>query len=161
LRLTHTDRRLPFNQGWRKVMTASIWGLAKTNPQPVEDSAVDFPTKTRFHIALNVKKVEPLIPFYQVLFGAQPHTVREGYAKFDLREPPLNFSLNEVPKNARGNGSFGIEAKSGQMLEELAARLSGADLAWSRALSPASSVPELQIRDPEGNTWRIYAAMHS
>jgi catechol-2,3-dioxygenase len=137
-------------------MASSIWGLAKTNPQPVADSAVDFPTRTRFHIALNVRQVEPMIPFYRVLFGAPPHTVREGYAKFDLREPPLNFSLNEVPKNARGNGCFGVEVKDSQLIEDMVARLQDAGLAWAHTSNSAAHSPELQIRDPEGNAWRIY-----
>lgn len=137
-------------------MTSSIWGLAKTNPQPVADSAVDFPTKTRFHIALNVKKVEPLIPFYEVLFGVAPHTVRDGYAKFDLREPPLNFSLNEVPKNAKGNGNFGIEVKDQAVIERIAQRLQAS--VYSAALAPSTQASELQVKDPEGNTWRIYGA---
>jgi catechol-2,3-dioxygenase len=137
---------------------SSIWGLAKTNPQPAADSAVDFPTKTRFHIALNVRKVEPLIAFYQVLFGVQPHTVREGYCKFDLREPPLNFSLNEVPKNAKGNGRFGIEVKSAQVIDEMIQRLAAAQLPWAHTTSSRPGSPELQVKDPEGNTWRVYAA---
>lgn len=137
-------------------MTSSIWGLAKTNPAPAADSAVEFPTKTRFHIALNVKKVDAILPFYKVLFGVEPHTVREGYAKFDLREPPLNFSLNEVPKNARGNGSFGIEAKSGQVLADVARRLQAASIAWDNVASPAQGM-EVRVTDPEGNTWRFYS----
>ena len=138
-------------------MTSSIWGLAKTNPAPVADSAVDFPTKTRFHIALNVKKVEAILPFYKVLFGVEPHTVREGYAKFDLREPPLNFSLNEVPKNARGNGSFGIEAKSGQVLADVARRLQAAAIAWDNTVATGSQEMEVRVTDPEGNAWRFYS----
>ncbi len=138
-------------------MTSSIWGLAKTNPAPAADSAVDFPTKTRFHIALNVKKVDAILPFYKVLFGVEPHTVREGYAKFDLREPPLNFSLNEVPKNARGNGSFGIEAKSGQVLADVAKRLQAASLAWDNTVATSGQGMEVRVVDPEGNAWRFYS----
>lgn len=139
-------------------MTSSIWGLAKTNPAPAADSAVDFPTKTRFHIALNVKKVDAILPFYKVLFGVEPHTLREGYAKFDLREPPLNFSLNEVPKNARGNGSFGIEAKSGQVLADVAKRLQAAAIAWDNTSAAGSNDMEIHVTDPEGNRWRFYSA---
>lgn len=134
-------------------MTSSIWGLAKTNPPPAEDSAVEFPTKTRFHIALNVKKVEPLVPFYELLFGVAPHTVREGYTKFDLREPPLNFSLNEVPKNAKGNGHFGIEVKDTQVIDRMVARLQTSNYVWAHT---TSQQPSLQVIDPEGNVWRIY-----
>lgn len=132
----------------------SIWGLAKTNPAPVADSAVDFPTKTRFHIALNVKNVAAIMPFYQKLFGVDPHTVREGYAKFDLREPPLNFSLNEVPKNAKGNGSFGIEVRSQDLLTGMLQRLSDASQLSGNVLSSDSEA--VHVRDPEGNTWRVY-----
>ena len=138
-------------------MTSSIWGLAKTNPAPAADSAVDFPTKTRFHIALNVKKVDAILPFYKALFGVEPHTVRDGYAKFDLREPPLNFSLNEVPKNARGNGSFGIEAKSGQALADVARRLQAAAIAWDNTVTTGSHAMEVRVTDPEGNAWRFYS----
>ena len=136
-------------------MTSSIWGLAKTNPAPEADSAVDFPTKTRFHIALNVKKVEPMVSFYVVLFGTTPHTVREGYAKFDLREPPLNFSLNEVPKNAKGNGQFGIEVKDAQVIDGMVARLQTSTYVWAHTTSQQQS---LQVIDPEGNVWRIFGA---
>ena len=132
----------------------SIWGLAKTHPAPAADSAVDFPTKTRFHIALNVKNVVAMTPFYQKLFGVDPHTVREGYVKFDLREPPLNFSLNEVPKNARGNGSFGIEVRSKELLLGMLRRLSDASQLSGNILSADSEA--VHVRDPEGNTWRIY-----
>lgn len=136
-------------------MTSSIWGLAKTNPLPTADSAVEFPTKTRFHIALNVRKVGPMIPFYEVLFGVAAHTLREGYAKFDLREPPLNFSLNEVPRNARGNGRFGIEVKDMQVIDRMVARLQASSYVWAHA---TAQQPHLQVVDPEGNVWRIYGA---
>jgi catechol-2,3-dioxygenase len=134
----------------------SIWGLAKTNPAPAADSAVDFPTKTRFHVALNVKDVAAITPFYAKLFGVTPHTVREGYSKFDLREPPLNFSLNEVPKNASGNGSFGIEVRSKEMLLGMLQRLNEASQLSGNALS--SDADAVSVRDPEGNTWRIYVS---
>ena len=139
-------------------MSTSIWGLAKTNPPPVADGVVEFPTKTRFHIALNVKQVSPMLAFYQVLFGVQPHTLREGYAKFDLREPPMNFSLNEVPKNAKGNGNFGIEVKDRKVLDAIGTRLQAAQLPWTHTGSGNNQVPELQVKDPEGNTWRIFCA---
>ncbi len=137
-------------------MTTSIWGLAKAHPAPTIDSAVDFPTRTRFHIALNVTKVVALLPFYRSLFGTAPHTLRDGYAKFDLDEPPLNFSLNEVPKNARGNGHFGIEVKSATLLDDIAERLQSLDGAGRQTRSSTLQGEVLQVRDPEGNSWRIY-----
>jgi catechol-2,3-dioxygenase len=138
----------------------SIWSRAAESA-PVMDSAVDFPTKTRFHIALNVKSVESTLPFYQSLFGAAPHTVRDGYAKFELQEPPLHLSLNEVPKNAKGNGVFGIQAKSTTTLEQMVARIKHeSPIAPELPSSPAEGRQgrsSLSIRDPEGNTWKIFS----
>lgn len=136
-------------------MSSSIWGLARTHASAAPDSAVDFPTKTRFHIALNVKKVETALVFYETLFGCAPHTLREGYAKFDLREPPLNFSLNEVPKNARSDGRFGIETKSREVIHSMAARMRAAGIACAEQAT--ESLAKLEVQDPEGNIWRIYS----
>lgn len=46
------------------------------------------------HLAINVRHIERSIEFYRKLFGAEPSKVRTGYAKFDVENPPLNFTLN-------------------------------------------------------------------
>src|SRR5881394_3393413 len=65
------------------------------------------------HLALNVKSVEQSIQFYRQVFGIEPSKVRPGYAKFDLHNPPLNFTLNEHPFAERGALShLGIQVRS-------------------------------------------------
>ena len=49
------------------------------------------------HVAINVRNVERSIEFYRKMFGIEPSKVRTGYAKFDVQNPPLNFTLNQVP----------------------------------------------------------------
>jgi catechol 2,3-dioxygenase-like lactoylglutathione lyase family enzyme len=49
------------------------------------------------HLAINVHNLDKSLEFYQKLFGIEPSKVRTGYAKFDVANPPLNFTLNEVP----------------------------------------------------------------
>ncbi len=49
------------------------------------------------HLALNVKNVDASIEFYKKMLGIEPLKVRAGYAKFDVQNPPLNFTLNQVP----------------------------------------------------------------
>jgi catechol 2,3-dioxygenase-like lactoylglutathione lyase family enzyme len=47
------------------------------------------------HLALNVTDVTKSIKFYRKFFGIEPSKVRTGYAKFDVQNPPLNFTLNQ------------------------------------------------------------------
>lgn len=133
----------------------SIWAnIVELNP-PI-DSAIDFPTSTRFHMALNVKDVEPLLPFYRTFFGNEPTVVRDGYAKFELVEPPLNISLNRVVHNAKGHGRFGIQLKSPAQLEAFVQRLRGAghQLETERRSDGAT---EFVVRDPEANRWKLFS----
>lgn len=65
------------------------------------------------HLAINVKSVEHSLDFYKKLFGIEPSKIRKGYAKFDVQNPPLNFTLNEVPFGEPGALShMGIQVSS-------------------------------------------------
>ena len=65
------------------------------------------------HVAVNVRSVEASLEFYRKLFGIEPCKVRRGYAKFDVSNPPLNFTLNEVPFTDAGALShLGIQVAS-------------------------------------------------
>ena len=54
-------------------------------------------TALKAHVAIKVRNVEASLEFYRRLFGIEPCKVRKGYAKFDVSNPPLNFTLNQVP----------------------------------------------------------------
>ena len=54
------------------------------------------------HLAINVRNLEKSATFYRNMFGIEPSKVRKGYAKFDVQNPPLNFTLNEVPFDKAG-----------------------------------------------------------
>src|SRR5256885_16678138 len=47
-----------------------------------------------FHIALKVKDLDAAIARYRKLLGIEPAKVRHDYAKFELADPPVIFSLN-------------------------------------------------------------------
>src|SRR5215210_1110487 len=65
------------------------------------------------HLALNVKNVEQSTEFYRRMLGIEPSKVRVGYAKFDIQNPPLNLTLNQVPFGERGALShLGIQVGS-------------------------------------------------
>src|SRR6478672_3241054 len=54
------------------------------------------------HLALNVRDVERSIDFYRKMLDLEPSKVRTGYAKFDISNPPLNLTLNQVSFQDRG-----------------------------------------------------------
>ena len=54
------------------------------------------------HLAINVTDIEKSMGFYKKMLGIEPSKVRAGYAKFDVANPPLNFTLNQVPFEGAG-----------------------------------------------------------
>lgn len=86
----------------------------------VKKSAVSFAGNARFHLALNATNLEASIDFYTQLFGATPTKLRPGYAKWEVVEPSLNFTLNQaqrVEQNQSGLSHFGIQVKDQTQLE--------------------------------------------
>ena len=47
-----------------------------------------------FHVALYVKDMDAAIARYTKLLGQEPAKVRHDYAKFEIADPPIIFSLN-------------------------------------------------------------------
>jgi catechol 2,3-dioxygenase-like lactoylglutathione lyase family enzyme len=115
------------------------------------------------HLAINVKNVEQSIEFYRKLFGIEPSKVRSGYAKFDVQNPPLNFTLNEGAVSNRGALShLGIQV--GSTADVLATRQK-----WHEA--GLLTRDEMQtdccyatqdktwVRDPDGNEWEVFVVL--
>src|SRR5688500_6116261 len=67
------------------------------------------------HLAINVRSVKQSIDFYKQMLGIEPSKVRTGYAKFDVQNPPLNLTLNQVPFNEQGTLShLGLQVASSE-----------------------------------------------
>ncbi len=54
------------------------------------------------HLAIKVHDMAASIDFYRRLFDTEPVKVRTDYAKFDLENPLLNFTLNQHPFQEAG-----------------------------------------------------------
>lgn len=115
------------------------------------------------HLALNVRSVERSIEFYRRMLGLEPSKVRAGYAKFDVRQPPLNLTLNEVAFHDRGALShLGIQVASTEDVEAMRRRWSDAGLA-TRDEMGTNCCYALQdktwVRDPDGNEWEAFVVL--
>ena len=47
-----------------------------------------------FHVAVYVRSIPEAVEQYRKLLGIEPAKVRHDYAKFELADPPVIFSLN-------------------------------------------------------------------
>lgn len=137
------------------------------------------------HISINVRNVEESVNFYRKLFGVEPmkfikgnttvHPViqenlglkseqqRVGYAKFDVRNPPLNFVLNEAAHTTGGTLShLGIQVESTEDVLKTRERWIAEGLL---------TVDEMKVdccyalqdktwtRDPDGNEWEVFTVL--
>jgi catechol 2,3-dioxygenase-like lactoylglutathione lyase family enzyme len=115
------------------------------------------------HLALNVRSVEQSIEFYRKMLGIEPSKVRPRYAKFDVANPPLNLTLNEVAFKERGALShLGIQvATTGDVLA-MRARWAEAGLV-SRDEMQTNCCYALQdktwVSDPDGNEWEAFVVL--
>jgi len=93
------------------------------SPEAFQLKPANFPGEERIHISVNVADLFESVNFYRHFFGIDPIKIREGYAKFDVQDPPLNFSVNENPLDTRTQGHLGIQVKSTRFVKETYARL--------------------------------------
>ncbi|HUE71317.1 MAG TPA: ArsI/CadI family heavy metal resistance metalloenzyme [Pirellulaceae bacterium] len=129
------------------------------------ESAVQFATASRIHMGMAVQDLSQSVAFYSTLFGQPPSKTRPHYAKFEVAEPPVNLSLNEVggqtgPINSVAH--FGVQVKSTAAIEDVGRRLAAAGIA-TRVKEQVSCCYAVQNKiwatDPDGNPWEVYVVL--
>jgi catechol 2,3-dioxygenase-like lactoylglutathione lyase family enzyme len=111
------------------------------------------------HIGLNVTDLQRSLSFYRVLFGAEPHKVKPDYAKFDLEDPVLNFSITQSPNAQRAGGHFGIQVATTEEVAAAAKRLAEAGLATYEEMGTTCCYAlqdKVWATDPDGNKWEFF-----
>ena len=115
------------------------------------------------HLAINVRNVEQSTEFYRKLFGIEPSKVRSGYAKFDVQNPPLNFSLNEGAISSRGALShLGIQVRSTEDVLTTGQRWNEAGLLTRDEIQTDccyATQDKTWARDPDGNEWEVFVVL--
>jgi catechol 2,3-dioxygenase-like lactoylglutathione lyase family enzyme len=130
-----------------------------------QESAVQFDTDSRIHMGLAVKDLDRSIAFYRTLFGQEPTKVRANYAKFEVAEPPVNLSLNQVGGQTGPNNPvahFGIQVKSIAAVNAVAERLdrAGVETSVEENVTCCYAVQnKVWATDPDGNKWEVYVVL--
>jgi catechol 2,3-dioxygenase-like lactoylglutathione lyase family enzyme len=115
------------------------------------------------HLALNVRDVDQSREFYRKMLGIEPSKVREGYAKFDVQNPPLNLTLNQVAFGERGALShLGIQVSSTADVLAMREKWEKAGLV-SHDEMQTNCCYALQdkswVHDPDGNAWEVFVVL--
>jgi catechol 2,3-dioxygenase-like lactoylglutathione lyase family enzyme len=129
----------------------------------MESKANDQVRALKAHLALNVRNVEQSIAFYQKMLGIEPSKVRQGYAKFDLQNPPLNLTLNEVVFKERGALShLGIQVRSTDDVLAMRQKWEAAGLITRDEMQTNccyATQDKTWVRDPDGNEWEAFVVL--
>ena len=129
-------------------------------------SAITFLGDRRIHMGLGVQDISKSIEFYSVLFGQAPGKIRKDYAKYEVENPPVNFTLHQT----RGVSSrqypqefhFGIQVKSSQEVSAATRRLSGAqiDISVEEEVYCCYAVQnKVWVTDPDGHKWEVFVVL--
>lgn len=115
------------------------------------------------HLALNVRNVVSSTNFYQKMLGIGPSKVRPGYAKFDVQNPPLNLTLNEVAFNERGALShLGIQVASTEDVLAMREKWADSGLVTRDEMQTNccyATQDKTWVRDPDGNEWEVFVVL--
>lgn len=117
------------------------------------------------HLSINVSNIENSIEFYQKMFGVEPVKTRPDYAKFDIVDPPLNFTINERPFERGGSLShLGLQVESTAEVLAMGQR-------WQE--NGLITLDEMQtdccyalqdktwVQDPDGNRWEVFVVLEN
>ena len=117
------------------------------------------------HVALNVRNVDASVSFYQRLFGIEPAKTRTGYAKFDVNNPPLNLSLNEMPSMSGTDAlsHMGIQVAATEDVLAMRQQWNDAGLV-TRDEMQTNCCYAIQdkawVQDPDGNQWEVFVVLN-
>ena len=123
-----------------------------------------FAGESRLHVALNVRDIEKSRTFYSAVFDQPATKIRPGYAKFEVAQPPVNFTLNQSQDTGPARGTLshlGIQLHTTEQLAQVRKRLP-AELVRADE-SETSCCFALQnkfwLRDPDGNDLEFFVVL--
>jgi len=114
----------------------------------------------KFHLSLNVPDLARAVEFYALLFGRRPAKSHPDYAKFELDDPPVVFSLAPHPPGPGASLShLGLRVSSDEVIGRFRDRLEAAGVctqAQDGTTCGYALQNKLWVTDPFGNFWEIY-----
>lgn len=117
-------------------------------------------TIKRMHVAVNCTDLNKSLTFYQSFFGVEPTKVKGNYAKFELDDPALHFSLNVRPFEKHGVlNHLGFQVNNTEEVLAMGERLRQANLLLIDEMNTTCCYAvqdKVWVYDPDGNAWEIF-----
>jgi len=116
----------------------------------------------RPHLSIDVHNVPASVAFYEKVFGVAPQKQTEDYAKFDLTQPSLNFSLVSTTGAISAVNHLGIEVESSDEIAVWKQRLQEQGILEKVEDNIAccfARQDKLWFSDPDGNAWEVFMVL--
>jgi len=114
-----------------------------------------------FHVSMYVKDLDLALARYRKILGTEPAKVRPGYAKFELADPPVIFSL--VVGGEPGTVShLGVRYPgTGEVASEMARTKSeGVEALQQQGVTCCyAKADKYWVRDADGMAWEMYTLL--
>lgn len=115
------------------------------------------------HLAINIRELDASLHFYKTLFNQEPVRVRTDYAKFDLQEPALNFTINvKAVKDPGALNHLGLQVSSSDDVLAAKKRLTAENLHIEEELNTVCCYAlqdKIWVSDPDGNRWEVFTVI--
>ena len=115
------------------------------------------------HISLNVSNVEKSVEFYKKMFGIEPLKLKADYAKFDVKNPPLNLTMNQVKFVKGGSLShLGLQVETTEEVLEMTKRWNESGLRTLEEMQTDccyAMQDKTWVDDPDGNQWEVFVVL--
>lgn len=117
------------------------------------------------HLSINVGNVAQSIDFYKKMFGVEPVKVRADYAKFDIANPPLNFTMNQRDFEQGGSLShLGLQVESTEEVLSIGKRWVENGLTTLDEMKTDCCYAlqdKTWVQDPDGNRWEVFTVLEN
>lgn len=114
---------------------------------------------SRVQLALNVPDRDEAIAFYSKLFATEPAKVRDGYANFEIADPPLKLVLFEATGGADRLNHLGVEVETPDEVQAHRTRVSSdIDVVDGSGTCCFADQEKFWAEAPDG-AWEFYAVL--
>lgn len=114
----------------------------------------------RPHVSIDVADLAASVNFYRALFATEPAKLKSDYAKFELTDPPLNFSMNLREHGKEGSlNHLGFQVNSTEDVLAAKTRLEASGLVSFDEMDVTccyAKQDKIWVHDPDGNAWEFF-----